>query len=107
MRTSATTSELLHNGKLLLQRSLTELQDNIAKVQLVLPRKNASRGLRSNPPVLKRRILTLIMRGTTEYISSNAAALCPVFFDLVPLTLEEIFIYELGGVDYEVREILL
>jgi ABC-2 type transport system ATP-binding protein len=47
------------------------------------------------------------MRGTTEYISAKVAALSPVFYDLVPLTLEEIFIYELGGVDYEIRDILL
>lgn len=30
----------------------------------------------------------------------------PMLIDLLPLTLEEIFIYELGGVDYEVKDIL-
>ena len=99
---------ILHNGRLLLQRSLSELQDNIAKVQLVLPE---GKTLPENFGALHQsssgRVLTLIMRGTNEYISQKVAALNPVFFDLVPLTLEEIFIYELGGVDYEVREILL
>lgn len=31
----------------------------------------------------------------------------PTIVDVLPLTLEEIFIYELGGVDYEVKDILL
>ena len=30
----------------------------------------------------------------------------PMLIDILPLTLEEIFIYELGGVDYEVKDIL-
>ena len=31
----------------------------------------------------------------------------PIYMEAVPLTLEEIFIYELGGADYAVREIVL
>jgi len=99
---------IMHNGKLLLQRSLSELQDNIAKVQLVLPEGiTLPKNFGALHESASGRILTLIMRGTNEYISAKVAALSPVFFDLVPLTLEEIFIYELGGVDYEIRDILL
>lgn len=99
---------IMHNGRLLLQRSLSELQDNIAKVQLVLPEGNTlPEDFGAIHQSTSGRVLTLIMRGSNEYISEKVAALNPVFFDLVPLTLEEIFIYELGGVDYEVREILL
>jgi len=31
----------------------------------------------------------------------------PAYFDVLPLSLEEIFIYELGGVNYEVKDIIL
>ena len=31
----------------------------------------------------------------------------PVFYDILPLTLEEIFIYELGGADYAVKDLVL
>ena len=31
----------------------------------------------------------------------------PLLVDAVPLTLEEIFIYELGGADYAVKDIVL
>ena len=35
------------------------------------------------------------------------AAYHPLLADALPLTLEEIFIYELGGVDYAVKDIVL
>ena len=38
---------------------------------------------------------------------TKAEAAKPAYFDVLPLSLEEIFIYELGGVDYAVKDILL
>ena len=35
------------------------------------------------------------------------AAAAPLFMDFVPLTLEEIFIYELGGAEHEAKDIVL
>ncbi len=99
---------IMHRGRLLLQRALSELQDNIAKVQLVLPEgKELPQNFGAVHQSSSGRILTLIMRGDSGEISAKVSALNPVFFDLVPLTLEEIFIYELGGVDYALRDILL
>ena len=53
------------------------------------------------------RLKTLIVRGGVEEIGAKVAAAVPVYFDILPLSLEEIFIYELGGVDHEVKDILL
>jgi len=53
------------------------------------------------------RLKTLIVRGAAWEVSSRAAAAKPAYFDVLPLSLEEIFIYELGGVNYEVKDILL
>ena len=50
---------------------------------------------------------TLIVRGSSEEILSRAAAAGPVYSEEIPLTLEEIFIYELGGADYAVKDIIL
>ena len=50
---------------------------------------------------------TLIVRGSAWEISEKAAAANPVYYDVLPLSLEEIFIYELGGVNYAVKDILL
>lgn len=53
------------------------------------------------------RLRTLIVRGGAEEIEARVAAMEPAYFDILPLSLEEIFIYELGGVDYEVKNIVL
>ena len=52
------------------------------------------------------RVLQLILRGSAEELNKRLAATNPLFLDVVPLSLEEIFIYELGGVDHEVKDIL-
>jgi ABC-2 type transport system ATP-binding protein len=53
------------------------------------------------------RLKTLVVRGSTEEIIARAQAANPIYFDVLPLSLEEIFIYELGGVNYEVKNIVL
>ncbi len=50
---------------------------------------------------------TLIIRGEQEAIRSQIASLQPILLDILPLTLEEIFIYELGGADYEIKDIFI
>lgn len=97
---------IMNSGKMLLERSLEELQDNIVKVQLV-----TENALPSDLNILHEsatgRVRTLIIRGAQQMISDRISATLPIFFDLVPLSLEEIFIYELGGVDYAVKNIVL
>ena len=97
---------IMDSGKMLLERSLSELQDNIVKVQLVTDNE-----LPKNLPILHEavsgRVRTLIVRGNQKEISDKFSETLPLFFDLLPLSLEEIFIYELGGVDYAVKNIVL
>lgn len=99
---------ILHQGKLLLQRSLSELQDNAVKVQTVL-REGCS--LPKDLDILhdssSGKVRTLIIRGAQEKVREKLEELSPVFYDLLPLSLEEIFVYELGGVDYAIQNILL
>ena len=99
---------ILHKGKCLLQRSLSQLQDNIVKVLIALPE---STELPADLNVVHSstmgRLHTLILRGSAQEATARLASLNPLYMDAVPLTLEEIFIYELGGVDYAVKDILL
>ena len=101
---------ILSRGKVLLQRSLTDLQDNVVKMQVVFD----SPDLPQLPPELELlhasqigRVHTLIIRGSAAHVKSVLAGCHPILMDALPLTLEEIFIYELGGEDYEVRDIVL
>jgi ABC-2 type transport system ATP-binding protein len=53
------------------------------------------------------RLKTLIVRGAAEEIQQRVTLTKPAYFDVLPLSLEEIFIYDLGGVNYEVKNIVL
>ncbi|MEA5039926.1 MAG: ABC transporter ATP-binding protein [Clostridiaceae bacterium] len=96
---------VLHRGKMLLERDLAQLQDGICKLQYV------GEVLPDGLPVLHTsasgKVRTLIVRGNADAVSAAAEQAKPVFYDVLPLTLEEIFIYELGGEDYAVRDIVV
>lgn len=100
---------IMNKGHIMLERSLSDLQENIIKAQLVLP--DGVTALPEDFDILHEsstgRITTYILKGKSSEISDKISALNPLFFDIIPLTLEEIFIYELGGVDYEVKNIIL
>lgn len=99
---------ILHKGKCLLERSLSELQDNIIKVLIALPEGTELPGeLKPLHESRMGRLHTLILRGGAEENTARLEKLQPLYMDAVPLTLEEIFIYELGGADYAVKDILL
>jgi ABC-2 type transport system ATP-binding protein len=99
---------ILNRGRLHIERSLSELQDNVAKIQLVLPDGTAlPEGLDLLHESSAGRLRTLIIRGKAEETANRLAAAAPVFLDILPLSLEEIFIYELGGVDYAAKDIVL
>ena len=99
---------ILDHGHLLLERSLSELQENIAKVQLALPDdRPLPEGLNLVHETVSGRLRTLILRGDPDETLQKLQECEPLFLDAVPLSLEEIFIYELGGADYAVKDILL
>ena len=100
---------IMDHGKVLLERSLAQLQDNMVKLQVVF-----QDGVTEVPPELPvlhaskvGRIHTLIMRMNAEEATAKLSTYDPLLVDAVPLTLEEIFIYELGGADYAVKDIVL
>ena len=95
---------IMDKGKMLLERSLADMQGNTVKLQLVgqLPE-----GLEILHESCSGRLKTLVVRGTAETVTAAVAATAPAYFDVLPLSLEEIFIYELGGVNYEVKDIIL
>ena len=95
---------IMDHGKMLLEKSLADMQGNTHKLQLV---GDTPAGLDILHESCSGRLKTLIVRGAAWEISTKAAAARPAYFDVLPLSLEEIFIYELGGVNYAVKDILL
>jgi ABC-2 type transport system ATP-binding protein len=101
---------ILNKGKIMVERSLSELQGSIVKIQVA-----CETGMPKLPEPFEvlhmsntGRVYTLIVKGDQEeakqVLTANKEHLNIV--DILPLTLEEIFIYEMGGADYEVKEIL-
>ena len=95
---------IMDHGRMLLERSLADMQGSTHKLQIV----------GDTPPDLEvlsetasGRLRTFIVRGQAWEISTKAQAVKPAYFDVLPLSLEEIFIYELGGVNDAVKNILL
>ena len=95
---------IMDHGKMLIERSLADMQGATHKLQLV---GDAPEGLEVLHESASGRLKTLIVRGNVDEISAKVAATNPAYFDVLPLSLEEIFIYELGGVNYEVKNIVL
>ena len=102
---------ILNRGRLVIERSLFELQGNISKIQVAcesdMPKLPAEFEVLHMANI--GRVYTLIVRGNPN---EAAAAIMRTnehrsIVDILPLTLEEIFIYEMGGMDYEVKDILL
>ena len=95
---------IMDHGKMLLERSLADMQGATHKVQLV---GDVPEGLDILHESASGRLRTLIVRGDAQELTQKLGAAAPAYFDVLPLSLEEIFIYELGGVNYEVRNIIL
>lgn len=101
---------IMNKGKVIIERSLSDLQGNVSKIQVAC--EGEVPALPDGFKVLHKsnigRVHTLIVRGNPEdavaYITKDAQK---SIVDVLPLSLEEIFIYEMGGVDYEVKDFLL
>ena len=99
---------ILDMGTLLLERSLSELQSNITKIQIALPENGVlPADLEIVHETVSGRLRTVIVRGNPDTVLNRLQECQPLFMDAVPLNLEEIFIYELGGADYAVKNIIL
>lgn len=101
---------IMDKGKVLLERTLSDLQDNTVKIQVAY--KTAEEpALPTELQILHHsqvgRVHTYIMRGSSEEICRRMQITDPVLLEAIPLTLEEIFIYELGGADDAAHKILL
>ncbi|WP_079525328.1 ABC transporter ATP-binding protein [Halobacillus hunanensis] len=99
---------ILHEGEVLLQRDLDDLKTDIHKVQVAFKDFDIA-PLKRRLDILyhekRGSVYLLIVKGNEEEISHTIEKYSPVLYDRLPLTLEEIFIYELGGAGYAIENI--
>ncbi|MBQ7917115.1 MAG: ABC transporter ATP-binding protein [Firmicutes bacterium] len=95
---------IMDHGKMLLERSLADMQGSTVKLQIVgdLPE-----GMTVLHESKSGRLKTAVVRGSAAEVEERVKLVSPSYYDVLPLSLEEIFIYELGGVNYEVKNIVL
>lgn len=102
---------VIHQGKLLFEKELDELKSDVHKVQLAYKAIKAPTELLKNLAILhteqRGSVVLYIVRGQEETITEQIEATNPVIFDLLPLTLEEIFIYEMGDIGYAIKNVLV
>lgn len=100
---------ILYNGKVVLEKALDDVKGSVHKLQLAFS-DGMPVELSESLPILKREtfgsVERLIVRGSEEELCRAVEPYRPVVFDILPLTLEEIFIYELGGMGYEFENLV-
>lgn len=104
---------LLHKGGVLLSKDLADMKSNIFKVQFVPSDKDipaAISALQSRFDIVKTEsrgsLATVTVRGGREEILQSVEAFNPIFAEMLPLTLEEIFISETGVHGYDIDKLL-
>lgn len=99
---------IMDRGQMLIERELADLQQNIVKIQIAYPEgKGLPEGLNIVHASTTGRLHQLIIRGESEKLEAELSASGPLFMDFLPLSLEEIFIYELGGVHSEIKNLIV
>ncbi|SFB06989.1 MULTISPECIES: ABC transporter ATP-binding protein [unclassified Bacillus (in: firmicutes)] len=101
---------IIHKGTLLFEKELDELKSDIHKVQIAYKDDSPERLLKELDilHVEKRGSVYLcIIRGNEDEVTKRIRETKPVIFDLLPLTLEEIFIYEMGDNGYAIENIIV
>jgi ABC-2 type transport system ATP-binding protein len=100
---------ILHEGKLILQKDLDDLKSDVHKIQIAF-NGDIPKELLTDMDILYQEnrgsVMLLIIRGSKENIMSHFTQYNPIVLDILPLTLEEIFIYEMGDVGYEFQRII-
>lgn len=96
---------ILHEGKVLLESELDELKSDIHKIQIAF-KGEIPEGIFDQIELKSQEkrgsVLLCVVRGDLEEIKRKLEKFNPVLIDVLPLTLEEVFIHEMGGVGYEI-----
>lgn len=100
---------LLHKGGILLSKDLEEMKCNIHKIQCVLP-EGVESHLKDKMNILavdqRGQLTTLTVKGNVEEIEEQIRDCHPVFYEILPLSLEEIFISETEVAGYDIKKLI-
>ena len=102
---------LLHKGGILFEKDLDDMKLNIHKLQCIVSGEEMLRQLREclEGLTLERRgsLCALTVRGSREEIEGTMDKISPIFYEMLPLSLEEIFISETEVKGYDIKSLIL
>ncbi len=99
---------IIHKGKTVIEKPLEDLKGNICKIQMAFrgefPKELEELGMLHKSKLGS--VYTVIVKGDCNAFEEVARKYEPLVFDRVSLTLEEVFIYELGGLGYDFKQVI-
>ncbi len=101
---------IIHNGKMIIEKPLDDLKGNVHKYQLVFSEGAESRIEKMDNILHTSKVgsvYNIIIRGDAKETDKQMKELMPVLCERISLTLEEVFIYELGGLGYDFKNIII
>lgn len=101
---------LLHRGGMILSKDLEDLKLDIHKVQIVF-KEGIPQNIFENLNIIKTdtrgSLNVFTIKGNREHINNYLSSLNPIFFEMLPLSLEEIFIVETEGIGYDIKSLII
>lgn len=102
---------IMHEGQLLVEKEIDDLKAASHKIQIAFRDPRHEQAISGLLEILHKEergsVGTYIIKGSVERITEVIQAYQPYVFDILPMTLEEIFIYEMGDAGYDVQPLLL
>ena len=101
---------IIHRGKMLLEDSVENLKSNVRKIQVAF-KEALPEEVKNNPHILKiestGKIHKIVVKDHLETVMKEIKKHNPILLETIDMTLEEIFIYKMGGEGYELEDIAL
>ncbi len=101
---------LLHKGGIVFESDIQNLKTSLFKVQLAFDREYSREtfsGIEMLSYAQSGSVANFIVRGDRDDVKDRLRKLGPMFIDILPLGLEEVFIYEMEALGYAFNDVLM
>ncbi len=100
---------MIYNGKLIMQSDVNDLKTHLFKVQLAFNVERSREDFKGFEVVSFEKngsVMNLIIRGERDIVEEQLRKMDPILIEMLPLSLEEVFTYEMDALGYKFEEIL-
>ena len=101
---------LLHKGGIVFESDIQELKTSLFKIQVAFDAmfdRSKFDGIQILDYTQMGSVATFIARGNRDDVVANIRAMDPIILDVLPLNLEEVFVYEMEALGYAFKDVLM